>query len=834
MRMRRIICSIIVFILVSFGICACKNTDSKELPTSNYEKVQFAFNGVEKSLKNTNSSLMNLEALKKMEETRLMSYTTPALKMNEESMSEDDIQTIYNAMSLEKETSNPSFPYDEPPMIQFQYLKALYEEVGDSFSFGKKYTYTLTGDIYYDFSTRSVTENEEFLQNYSFDLSIRIDIDENDIIKAFVGFDLKYTNKGFTRNQKRYAELVLNYDMNDVNPTYTLAMKDMDDLLSYSNDNEKYINAEYDYVNVDKNVIQEWRKFGICSNEPLSNYQNNDFVFKYSVLRAFKENKLYHIENSYNPNANLKSAVINGFDFNRLIQERDTFHNEEGIQNDKIQTIANKFSTILGKDFVNSIVYTGATEKWVDDNNEDLDNLFLRIESTGGYQVYEDTNLADLFDPNKGFMEKEHQTHFDILYKNGEDNLIATYNNFDNLNVKVKSNSYTEAKWINVDNNQIKTIAEYIEESGFKASNIDVEPIELEVDMSLKSNSNVKLQSTITIELNNEECYRNLSKKYSLVEAYIDAYTKIKDAIPDFESESVYYTPIVYENGTTGTIGLYASSGLEQEVNTYIDKIKGLNFIENENNSTYTKRINDSIILVLTVNNVNEKNPNQASIQFEYITSTKPEKTITEAIMEFIDNENITIPSFNGDYEYSIENNIIKIKNMNGDYISKYIQSLSDYGFIVGSEDGYAAAYKYVDHKVYGIKELGYSIAVLIAPVTVSLVGDLNNWAVKDSTYDLTTLTLDSSLHLQIDVDFNANSAFKLVKNHSWNDGGYGFNLLAGSPYFDPMLYECGESENIIIKEAGSYKIDIRFFINNSGETISFDILELNIQKNNS
>ena len=46
---------------------------------------------------------------------------------------DDQLSTIYNALSFEKETSNPAFPYGEPPMIQFQCLKALFEEIGDGF-----------------------------------------------------------------------------------------------------------------------------------------------------------------------------------------------------------------------------------------------------------------------------------------------------------------------------------------------------------------------------------------------------------------------------------------------------------------------------------------------------------------------------------------------------------------------------------------------------------------------------------------------------------------------------------------------------------------------------
>ena len=85
----------------------------------------------------------------------------------------------------------------------------------------------------------------------------------------------------------------------------------------------------------------------------------------------------------------------------------------------------------------------------------------------------------------------------------------------------------------------------------------------LELDMFLKSNSNVKLQSTIILDLYNSDCYKTLLKKWSLANNYINDYVPVKDAIPEFESDSVYFSPNVHGNLTNGSIGLYCSSGLQ-------------------------------------------------------------------------------------------------------------------------------------------------------------------------------------------------------------------------------------------------------------------------------
>ena len=816
--MKKII-AFVLGIVFCFSLAACGNKDKVKLPSSNYEKVQFAFNGVESSLNSSNSSKeLKANNLSKTDIKLAMAYGEPVIKLMANTTNADDISTIYGALSVEKETSNPSFEYDEPPMIQFQYLKALYEEVGEDFTFGTKYTYNLTGSVYYDFENRVATESAEFLQQYSFDLSIKINIDENDLISAIVGFDITYTNGGISRNQKRYTELILDYDMNETSPTYELTMIDIDDLLSFESDDEKYISAEYDYVNVEKNTIREWRKFGVCSPNTLANYQDNDYIYKYSVLRAFKDNKLFKATNSFDKNINLKNAVL-GLGFIDALTSRDAFNRESGQDNNKIQVVVNKFNNILGKDFVNSFIYTGATEEWVDDREPEPENLFLRIESTGGYQVYHDIKLDDLFNPNIGWDEKGIKQYLTIYYKNGEDNTLATYNNFNDFNVKVRS-TYDKAKWIDVDNNDIKTITNYIEQSGFKGyydeDSLEYTSMSLELDMFLKSNSNVKLQSTITLDLYNSDCYKALLKKWSLANNYINDYVPVKDAIPEFESDSVYFSPNVHGNLTNGSIGLYFSSGLQTLINNYINKLKSLGFSENYAQSTYSKRISDEYMLILTIYGVSEKNPNEASILFEFKKSDKSDKTISDVINELINNENITIPNFDGDYEYTVEDGVIRSDGLNYQSIDDYIQSLSDYGFVISSRDGYPAACKYLDDKLYYIRGYGERvIKVEVVEVNISLVGDFNDWNEKDTTYDINNFTefWDSNVFLSINIEIEANQALKIVKDHSWSDGGYGFNLFAGSDHFVPEYYSSGENNSIVVLEAGAYKVSVRIDI---------------------
>ena len=83
-------------------------------------------------------------------------------------------------------------------------------------------------------------------------------------------------------------------------------------MLAYPNEIERKATAEYDYVQVEKSAIKQWRKFGVTSKTQLSDYKNEDFVYKYAVLRGFREGHAYKITNSFAKNDRLKTAVIDG------------------------------------------------------------------------------------------------------------------------------------------------------------------------------------------------------------------------------------------------------------------------------------------------------------------------------------------------------------------------------------------------------------------------------------------------------------------------------------------------------------------------------------------
>ena len=96
-----IIASLIMLLCAVFVLAACGNKDNAKLPSSNYEKVQFAFNGVESSLKNSNSS-KKLKSNYASSDSKMLAISNgvPLLKLMANSVNSDDISTIYRQMTF--------------------------------------------------------------------------------------------------------------------------------------------------------------------------------------------------------------------------------------------------------------------------------------------------------------------------------------------------------------------------------------------------------------------------------------------------------------------------------------------------------------------------------------------------------------------------------------------------------------------------------------------------------------------------------------------------------------------------------------------------------------
>ena len=127
---------------------------SYQVPTNNFDKVKTAFNGVEKSFKKISSSKKRANGLQ------------PRAKNVDGGL--NSLFSLFTNQDI-KGHSIEDLSYNEPPMIQFQYLKAVFDKVGQGFEFGTKYYDNITGEIYVDLETGFKDKNKNANNKYSFD-----------------------------------------------------------------------------------------------------------------------------------------------------------------------------------------------------------------------------------------------------------------------------------------------------------------------------------------------------------------------------------------------------------------------------------------------------------------------------------------------------------------------------------------------------------------------------------------------------------------------------------------------------------------------------------------
>ena len=605
---------ILPLLFLSFiSLSACtKEKDDSRLPTTNYEKVKFAFDGVEKSLK----------------EKEVYIYNEPEDNLNW--FGPHGVPTYLT----QQDDYNLDFDYNDSTLIQFQYLKALYDEIGKDLIFGTKYEYNINGSIYYDFDKGEEIKEEKYLNQYSLDLSFEINIDDEDEITSSINFDLKYNNNGIIRNQNRYLEIELSYSMDIISPCFELSIYDINDLLSNDDDKEKYINCYYNFFDVSHNEIVNWNRYGISSPEEYYkyiNYENeydkcinDNYIYKYSNIDMYSPNIYRKLENKFNKDEDLlKDFYADAGYYKEPIMyiSREIFKGKDGIENDKILTVKNILDESYGKDIINALVYTGEKEKWEDEAREEIkEDTYLECVSNAGYTIDKDVKIKDLFDPNVGFSDDENKKYLTINLKNNNGDILKSYNNLDDFDIYLRTKSYDNSNWIGMYNEE-RCFVSYADLSGFIGDyNCDDKYIELEFDIRLKSNSNIKLNSNFSIKLYDDEAYDYLiQNSYSLFE-YISLNTHFDYLIPEFGYRYdyvIYYSPEII-NADKGLINLYSEEDLSNELEEYASYLDNKGFTHEINSNIYEKRINYFMVLKITINK-NYDNRNEASISFEYI-----------------------------------------------------------------------------------------------------------------------------------------------------------------------------------------------------------------------
>lgn len=336
------------------GFSACGN--ETKLPTTAYEKVVFAFNGVEKSF---------TSAAKKS------SYKTASA----EGLSSPDFESALNIIRGVYTSGDnqgdviDELEYDQPPMIQFQCLKKVMEKTGANFSLGTKYYYDVHGEMYMDAETGFQVEStaadaQDHKYSYVFDFALAVDIDENDLITAEVSFNIHLERTDESYDTVWFVRLELDYDMTDATPNYSLAMfteNDETDLPFYNADT-----YEYDFVNVKDNVINEWRKFCYSTDRKVvkdethtafSDYIAEGITYKADTCKWYENKALRKItQQTAEKQQTVAGAFFGGIGLNSTDINAKPFLDRQGTKTEIIKNLYSEMCSIFRQDLVYNLV----------------------------------------------------------------------------------------------------------------------------------------------------------------------------------------------------------------------------------------------------------------------------------------------------------------------------------------------------------------------------------------------------------------------------------------------------------------------------------------------
>ena len=426
--------------ILSIGLFSC----SQKLPENDYEKVKFAFDGVEKSFQNQETGSKN---------KRLNSFI-----IDDSALS--TIKGVYGQSDNQGDVID-DLEYNQPPMIQFQCLKKVFESIGSSFTFNEKYYDTIEGDCYIDMDTgKKGTEEEMYQYHYEFVLAMLIHINENDLIHSDISFNITVRNSENSYNTKWYVSMDLIYDMNNFTPNYNLTMLTNNDQgdLPYKQD---YV-YEYDYVDVKEDKINEWRKFCFETDRKIdkdSNHQTFDTYidegvsFNTDTCKWYYDKSLYKITRNTDAKSKTLANAFFKLGLNNTNIDGTQFINASGNQNNAIKNMYQEFSRLYKEDIIYSLM---TKEEHHQNNNAEASIIRLMSEDgTTGIERYtvDDCRVIDLFTALQGsFGTKQGVRTF---YAAADGTLLDEITDFTNFEFKFKYLGDNDSKAITATKNQL-------------------------------------------------------------------------------------------------------------------------------------------------------------------------------------------------------------------------------------------------------------------------------------------------------------------------------------------------------------------------------------------
>ncbi len=448
-----------------FALASC----GTKLPTTQYEKVVFALNGVESSFRN-----IKTEKSKSLLKQNLPSYHDSQTAL-------DNIYALYTEGDYQGSSLSDEISYNEPPMVQFQCIKRAFEKIGKDYEFGINYYDDITGIIYLDIDkgTKAKEQTEEYKYDFVFTLDIQLNIALDDSIQAKVGFDINFSKGEESYHSQWYVEMYLEYDMQDTNPTYELLM------LTQNDDSDvPYFDRmvyEYDYVDTNKGAIQEWRKFVLETNQKIykndktpsfSDYTSDpNFTFRADTTHWFKNGKFFKQTNTTRHEEEIiASNMFDGLGMNsEYIDSRQTRDEYNSKRNSVVKELYKEFSEAVRDELVYQLIVNDEDEQ--KEEEKQIDHIVL-VEGSENYlldyKMVTDLKFHELFTGFVDLYGDKYGAH--LTYFDNEDHYHSDVEDITKLTYKFAlchdDMAYGDLVDVSLDDQISDTIKEYVDSYG--------------------------------------------------------------------------------------------------------------------------------------------------------------------------------------------------------------------------------------------------------------------------------------------------------------------------------------------------------------------------------
>ena len=652
----------VTFVLALGAVCAsvlsgCKSKNKYKTPTTPFDKVSVALNGVEKSIENYKNEESTSTSSKNRSGKRIAQGDTSAALA--------DIADIYRSYDSQGDRID-ELDINKPPMAQFQCLKRFFESVGSSYSFGTKYTDTISGEVYFDPTTGDKTSADPaYKYSYSFTASLLLNIDESDLITGDVAFKIVLTQGSTVLETNWYFAMSLDYEMSVESPTYKLSLYEdnAENDLAYLDYGNTY---EYDYVDMRSGRVNEWRKFCYEVNRRMVKDATHTSFADYVAEPGFKgqigASKWYKnavLSKISHPNTSRTNAFIaalfDKFGLNTTDINGAAFLSKGATQNQTIKQVYQEFSTKFGQDAVYLLI-TGneghkqqkviKSMKLMDDNFEEKNTTLV---------LSKDSKFKDLFNGEI----------YSIWYFDENSEALEQVEDLNTINIRLEIPYGSNGEKKIYGNESLeKDLSALFEELGAKNYEERLTYALLEIN-DYSEGLNIFIPVTIDQELKNKvELYFKGFFPYQLTE----------DGFPEYESEGCLFD---YKDDLQTYVDI--SNTNQAELTAFTNKLVSNteNWVEDvRTNSVFYRKLIGSTLYVMEIisNNIS-----QGNVRIVYNKVNWPRNSIKSLSHNVFD---LAVPQTQSGYFELDENvpGIITLKNFTESEKDVFVSTLCDSG----------------------------------------------------------------------------------------------------------------------------------------------------------